>query len=750
MFRLTRSFFRSGFFGNTAASDRRGRGPARDLWSRRLRCEPLEDRALLSGQVPVFHLLALVYPEVQIPQRDTAPAVSASMNQAAIDAIVEGVQVTLPTMINQLAGDQIQARVHTVIVDRPLDQLYWDGEHYQWADASMISPELDLYTRSGWYDHVFVLHGLVDNPVGPTAWWGGGGLARYGMSMASININPSSGKLTSEHNVPGMIHEWIHGLEVQYFGVRGVPRGSDPNGDALDLHDAGAFGYTDRTESLPGWNQWYGDFLTDDIRNLQSDGADTGLGLGPDAWVHGTYRSDYMYVPGSPLELPDVTNSEPAFLSDVYWASATTSWGAIRRDASVDNNPIRINGVEYDKGVGIHANGEILVNLRGQAERFQADIGVDDDMLITQGTVVFKVYGDGQLLYESGVMTGADDAAHVNVDVNGVQQLLLIVEDGGDGITCDHGVWANAVFLPFQGQFISEMRWESSTCGWATIQLDKTNERNDIQIDGVRYGKGVGTHAYSEIVIPLDGQYSTFKSYVAVDDDVSSNGSVIFQVYTDEQLAYSSGLVTFSDPAKYVEVDVTAIDELRLVVTDAGNSNYADHAVWATAQLLNAHLPGDANDDGIVDYRDASIVGAHWRISEGATWAMGDFNSDGTVDDKDAAILAAHWTMMPPEASEPPTSSPQLGDAPAPAALIGPWPASAGPGTRRRLSSPREVAHDAALAEQYSAPAASMMLQRQRLAWASALARRQPYARENRILGKVPLTVDLLMSDPRT
>ena len=53
-------------------------------------------------------------------------------------------------------------------------------------------------------------------------------------------------------------------------------------------------------------------------------------------------------------------------------------------------------------------------------------------------------------------------------------------------------------------------------------------------------------------------------------------------------------------------------------------------------------LLGDANDDGVVDDKDASILGAHW-LTGGAGWGDGDFNKDGWVNDKDAAILAAHW-----------------------------------------------------------------------------------------------------------
>ena len=60
---------------------------------------------------------------------------------------------------------------------------------------------------------------------------------------------------------------------------------------------------------------------------------------------------------------------------------------------------------------------------------------------------------------------------------------------------------------------------------------------------------------------------------------------------------------------------------------------------------------GDANDDGVVDDLDASILAENWHgdhseIYEAASywsWTWGDFNSDGAVDEKDASILAVHW-----------------------------------------------------------------------------------------------------------
>jgi hypothetical protein len=55
-------------------------------------------------------------------------------------------------------------------------------------------------------------------------------------------------------------------------------------------------------------------------------------------------------------------------------------------------------------------------------------------------------------------------------------------------------------------------------------------------------------------------------------------------------------------------------------------------------------VPGDANSDGVVNDKDASILASHWLQPSGAAWADGDFNNDGKVNDRDAAIMAAHWT----------------------------------------------------------------------------------------------------------
>ena len=52
-------------------------------------------------------------------------------------------------------------------------------------------------------------------------------------------------------------------------------------------------------------------------------------------------------------------------------------------------------------------------------------------------------------------------------------------------------------------------------------------------------------------------------------------------------------------------------------------------------------VPGDANQDGQVDEKDAAVLANHWQKEGG--WAEGDFNGDGIINAADASIMAANW-----------------------------------------------------------------------------------------------------------
>ncbi|NOU70274.1 DUF4073 domain-containing protein [Paenibacillus sp. LMG 31458] len=147
---------------------------------------------------------------------------------------------------------------------------------------------------------------------------------------------------------------------------------------------------------------------------------------------------------------PPIVPSGEVYLGDATWMSATNGWGPVERNMSNgessagDGNPITLNGVVYPKGLGIHAASEISYYLNGKGNLFTSDIGVDDEVESSRGSVIFQVWADGNKIYDSGVMTGNSATKAVSLDMTGVNVLKLVVTNGGNGNGSDHADWANA------------------------------------------------------------------------------------------------------------------------------------------------------------------------------------------------------------------------------------------------------------------------------------------------------------------
>ncbi|MDN8880914.1 NPCBM/NEW2 domain-containing protein, partial [Staphylococcus aureus] len=71
--------------------------------------------------------------------------------------------------------------------------------------------------------------------------------------------------------------------------------------------------------------------------------------------------------------------------------------------------------VEYDKGLGTHANSEIVYDLSGKNYGiFETYVGVDREMRnASEPSVIFEVYVDGKKVFDSGVMNVNSERKHV-------------------------------------------------------------------------------------------------------------------------------------------------------------------------------------------------------------------------------------------------------------------------------------------------------------------------------------------------
>ena len=72
---------------------------------------------------------------------------------------------------------------------------------------------------------------------------------------------------------------------------------------------------------------------------------------------------------------------------------------------------------------------------------------------------------------------------------------------------------------------------------------------------------------------------------MGVDDEVGSNGSVVFQALAGATKLYDSGVMTGTTATKSIDVAVSAGAEIRLVVTDGGDGIAYDHGDWADARF---------------------------------------------------------------------------------------------------------------------------------------------------------------------
>jgi chitodextrinase len=136
--------------------------------------------------------------------------------------------------------------------------------------------------------------------------------------------------------------------------------------------------------------------------------------------------------------------------------------------------------------------------------------------------------------------------------------------------------------------YLSQLNWKSATTDFGSVSKDRSVNGKPIQLGGVRYERGLGTHAASEIVYDLGKlgrTYTRFVSDVGVDDEVSQNATVVFQVFADEKKVFDSGTMRPESDTKRVDVSIAGVRQLRLVVTDAGDGINSDHADWADARL---------------------------------------------------------------------------------------------------------------------------------------------------------------------
>jgi len=146
------------------------------------------------------------------------------------------------------------------------------------------------------------------------------------------------------------------------------------------------------------------------------------------------------------VHLPQSSKEKVVWLDELDLTHYRQGWTVPNKKVSSNGFPIKLGGRTYDRGVGSHSYAIFRVKLDKGCDRFESWVGVDDEIQ-GHGSVNFEIWADGKRVAHSPVLDSNSEPYLIKADLSGVQEIFLIIEDGGDGQHYDHADWADARFI---------------------------------------------------------------------------------------------------------------------------------------------------------------------------------------------------------------------------------------------------------------------------------------------------------------
>ena len=144
-------------------------------------------------------------------------------------------------------------------------------------------------------------------------------------------------------------------------------------------------------------------------------------------------------------------------------------------------------------------------------------------------------------LFESDVITDRTGGrTSIEASIEGVTDLFLVVEDGGDGFTCDWANWINPTLHGKKTKLsLLDHKWESASSGFGNVRKNLNCMGQKCSHRGVLISQpSIGTHSVSKIHYKLPPGFERFTAEGILDTGGTSqsNGSqasVRFTLYAD-------------------------------------------------------------------------------------------------------------------------------------------------------------------------------------------------------------------------
>ena len=150
------------------------------------------------------------------------------------------------------------------------------------------------------------------------------------------------------------------------------------------------------------------------------------------------------------------------------------------------------------------------------------------------GEIISAEFKKAGKMVQTDVIRRGDEPVLIKMSVSGAEELVLVVEDGGDTYDMDHADWADAKLIDKDGEevYLSSLTPVGEKQGYGELGFDKSIQGNRLSIGTRSFDRGLGAHSVSEIRFDIANKYEYFESWVGIDNEAASEGSVKFKVLT--------------------------------------------------------------------------------------------------------------------------------------------------------------------------------------------------------------------------
>ncbi|MBL9117749.1 MAG: NPCBM/NEW2 domain-containing protein [Verrucomicrobiaceae bacterium] len=144
-------------------------------------------------------------------------------------------------------------------------------------------------------------------------------------------------------------------------------------------------------------------------------------------------------------------------------------------------------------------------------------------------------------LFQSKLITSSTPGLGIEIDVDlqGAEELYLVVTDGGNGFACDWADWAEPRLVMADGteKKLTEVEWKSAQSRWGGVRVNANAGGQELRSGGKSIAYGLGTHANSLISYHLPKGTRRFRARGVLDEGGTNQqggtaSSVDFRVYT--------------------------------------------------------------------------------------------------------------------------------------------------------------------------------------------------------------------------